>query len=256
VLACCGLGGCAGFWDDVVTNREFHMNMLFTHPDPLVVIQKSQDGDARAKALRSLQEPLAHGGTREQQEVVVQLLVWSAANDKQALCRLAAIHALKDFLDPRALEGLKEAYYHASSFNPETATVIKCQALDALGANGQPGAVELLVKVLREPPVEGSELDKQQKMDERIAAARALGRFKHYQAAEALVDVLREERDVALRDRANESLQLATGKDFPADAQVWADFLHKPDGQDALAQQQPGFLDRMLRLASTNSKQP
>jgi HEAT repeat protein len=248
LLACGGLGGCAGFWDEV-TSRDFKVQNLFSRPDPLWVILHSPDGDQKAKALRSLREPRQYGGTPEQQEVVVQALVWSAVNDPQALCRLGAMHALSHFKDPRAVDALKEAYYKAGSFNPETAAVIKCQALEALGQTGQPGGVELLVKVLREPPVEGPDQDKQQKMDERIAAARALGHFKHYQATGALVEVLRGDQDVALRHRAHESLREATGKDFPPDAQVWADFLERADRNPALAKE-PGFMDRLIRLVS------
>ena len=71
--------------------------------------------------------------------------------------------------------------------------------------------------------------ERQFKMDERIAAARALSHFNHYKATQALVEVLRKEnKNAALRDRANESLQIATGQDFPAEAQVWADYFSKP----------------------------
>jgi hypothetical protein len=109
--------------------------------------------------------------------------------------------------------------------------------------------VELLVQVLREPPVEGPDPDRQQKLDERIAAAHALGHFKNYQATEALVGVLRTDQDVALRQRTNESLQTVTGKDFPADAQVWAEFLHQPGNPNALAGQ-PGLGQKAIQLIS------
>jgi hypothetical protein len=248
-LAAGSLGGCAGFWDEV-TSRDFHFQSLFqARPDPLWVIQNSPDGDKKAKALASLREPLPNGGTQEQQDLIVKVLVWSAAHDQQALCRLAAIDSLRSFRDPRAVEGLKEAYYNADMFPPDTAVAIKSQALAALGDTKQPAAVELLVKALREPPVEGSEVDKQQKMDERIAAARALGHFQNSQAAEALVAVLRGERDVALRNRAHESLVQVTGKDLPPDAQAWDEFLNSPAGKDALAHQ-PGVFDKFLRLVS------
>ena len=79
-------------------------------------------------------------------------------------------------------------------------------------------------------------------LDERIAAARALGKFPHYEAAEALAGVLRTDKDVALRDVAHASLQEATGKDLPPDAQAWADFLHQSKSQGALAQEPRKFL--------------
>ena len=86
--------------------------------------------------------------------------------------------------------------------------------------------------------MEGATADKQQKMDERISAARALGHFKEYQATEALAGVLRTDQDVALRDRATESLQTITGKQLPADYQAWAGFLNAPAGRDAIAKGQ------------------
>jgi hypothetical protein len=248
-LGCLAHPGCANFWDEV-TSRDFHFKEVFAQrPDPLWVIRNSPDGDKRAKALRALQEPLAHGGTADEQEVVVQVLLYAASKDTQLLCRLAAIQSLRKFKDPRAADGLKDAYYRAGSFNPETANVIRCQALEALGETGNPAAVEVLVQVLREPPVEGPDPDRQQKLDERIAAAHALGHFKSYQATEALVGVLRTDQDVALRQRANESLQAATGKDFPPDARLWAEFFHQPGSQDALAGQ-PNLAQKAIQLIS------
>jgi hypothetical protein len=248
-LGCLAHAGCANFWDEV-TSRDFHFKEMFDKkPDPLWVIRNSPDGDKRAKALRALQEPLGHGGSSEEQEVVVPVLLYAAAKDTQPLCRLAAIQSLRKFKDPRAVDGLKEAYYRAGSFNAETANVIRCQALDALGETANPSAVEFLVQVLREPPVEGPDPDRQQKLDERIAAAHALGHFKSYQATESLVGVLRTDHDVALRQRATESLQAATGKDFPPDYRLWSDFLHQPGAQDALASQ-PSLGQKAIQLIS------
>src|SRR5262249_19511664 len=143
-------------------------------PDPLEVIKSSPDADKRARALRTLDEPLQYGGTQKQQDLIVTVLTHSAVEDEQALCRLAALSKLRTFRDPRAVKALEDAYYRAGSFSPDTATVIRCQALDGLGATEHPDALKVLLKVLREPPVEGAEPERQQKLDERIAAARAL----------------------------------------------------------------------------------
>src|SRR5262245_371375 len=164
-----GLGGCA-FLDDFSFKR-LNFEDFRDPPEPLKVIRESKDGAHRARALRVLKEPLANGGTKEDQDVVVSILVYTAANDSQALCRMAAIDTLRTFRDPRAADGLKDAYYRAGSFNPEVATVLRCQALQGLGDTGQPAAVETLVRVLREPLTEGPDQDRQQKLDERIAAA-------------------------------------------------------------------------------------
>src|SRR5262249_42584495 len=142
-------------------------------------------------------------------------------------CRMAAIDTLGRFRDRRTVDALKDAYYRAGSFSPEQATVIRCQALDALGATGQLAAVKILVDVLREPLVEGPDQDKQQQTDVRIAAARALSHFSDGEATRALVEVLRSEQDVALRVRAHVSLQESTGKHFPDDARAWNDYLQQ-----------------------------
>jgi HEAT repeat protein len=229
-----GLGpcGCASFWDDV-TSRDFHFKALFAaKPDPFVVLKESNDGDERAKALRALREPKQFGGTDPEQEMVVKLLNTAAANEKQPLCRLAAIKSLGGFKDPRAADGLRDAFYAADQFVPETATVIRCQALTAVGQIGNPAGVELLARVLREPPREGTEAERQQALDVRLAAARALGHFHHYQATEALYTVLRgEKEDVTLRDCAHESLQACTGQNLPADPKAWDEFLHHAKDQ-------------------------
>jgi hypothetical protein len=228
-LAPLGAAGCAGGLWDRITSDDFKVSSFFNKPNPLVILRDSTDGRDRAEALRALHEPKQHGGTDEEQDVVVEILTKAAWSERQAFCRMAAIQSLRHFKDPRVVEGLKEAYYRAGTYPPEIATILKCQALLALGETAQPAAVEVLVKVLREPPVEGPEQDKQMKMDERIAAARALGHFKQYQATEGLLTVLQSEQDVALRDRVTESLQLATGKDIPANYQAWADYLHQPN---------------------------
>lgn len=227
--------GCANFWDDV-TSRDFSFNSIFVKPNPMLVLRDSTDGDKRAKALAALHEPKQFGGTEDEQNTVVKILTTAASAENQPLCRLAAIESLGHFKDPRAVEGLSAAFYQANNFAPETTTVIRCKALTALGETKNPAAVELLARVVREPPAEGTEMEKQQTLDVRIAAARALANFSHYQGTEALVHVLQSEKDVALRDRAYESLQASTGKNLPPDAKAWEEFLHQPDNKAVAAE--------------------
>jgi hypothetical protein len=225
-LTCLGATGCADVWDEV-TARDFSFKSVFAaKPDPLVVLRDSTDGNRRAKALAALREPMQTGGTQEEQDVVVKVLVAAAVQDRQPWCRHAAIASLASFKDPRVPDALRDAYYSAGSFAPEIATQLRCQSLEALGTVANPTSVDFLVKVLREPPVEGAEQDKQQKTDERISAARALAHFNHYQGTSALVDVLKNEQDVALRESARSSLVAATGQDLPADAKAWDNLLH------------------------------
>lgn len=251
VVVCCALSGCAGFWDEV-TSRDFKFKDMFKPaPDPLWVIRNSNDGDKKSKALQNLKEPLRNGGNQQEQDVIVKLLVESAVRDPQPLCRLAAISSLQNFKDPRAAQALIDAYDQAFYFQrdrPDAMETIQEQALQALGVNGNPIAVNRLVSVLRQTQLTGNEKEKQNDLDQRMYAARALAHFPQYQSAEALVSVLRTEQNVALRNRATESLREITGEDLPADAQVWTDFLHK-SGKDALAKKETGFKS-LLRLTS------
>jgi HEAT repeat protein len=249
----CASVGCAGFWDDV-TSRDFKFESLYTSPpDPLVVLRDSKDGNQRARALRALREPKEHGGNDQDQEMVLKILTTAAVSEHQPWVRLAAIQSLGRFRDPRAVTALKSAYELAGNalpagdvqqaafhppagYQPETVAAIRCQAIEALGQTQNPASVELLVRVLRQPPVEGTEGERQEATDERIAAARALGNFKEYQATDALLKVLQTEKDVALRDCACQSLQNATGKKLPDDPKAWEALLHpanEPNGKPA-----------------------
>jgi hypothetical protein len=243
-LALLNLCGCASFWDDV-TSKDFKFKELYSKPDPMEVLRTSTDGDRRADALRRLQEPKQHGGTDQQQDEVLELLAKTATSDKQVLCRMAAIRTLGRFKDPRAPRALQMAFDQASgpdatadihkvayaigagNFLPENATVLRCQTLIAMGETKDPATVDLLVRVLKQPPVDGTAEERQQNMDERITAARALGNFNQPPVIEALLQVLKTEKDVALRDRAHESLQAATGKRLPPDPQAWEEYLHQ-----------------------------
>jgi HEAT repeat protein len=251
-LALLGPIGCAAY--DDFSWRQMNFEVFRDPKDPLAVIRDDKaELWARRRALECLKEPLANGGSQQDQDVIVNVLCYAAAHDQHAACRMAAIEAMRKFRDPRIVEGLKEAYYRAGSVTPEAATVIRMLALGALGDTGNPAAVDLLVRVVREPPTDGPDADRQQKINERTAAARALGKFKQYQAAAALVEVLRTEDDVALRTRAHASLVSATGKDLPPDAKSWSDFLNSPSAKDEIARE-PSLGDRMLRLTGFKSE--
>jgi hypothetical protein len=235
-----GLCGCAGFWDEVTSN-DFDVSDFFNRPNPLLVLKESTDGDKRAQALSTLREPKQNGGTDQEQDFVLTLLVTAASNERQPLCRLKAINSLGHFKDPRAVKGLEDAYYKAVNFPTDTAATIRCQAITAMGETKNPEAVRLLVRFVGQKPVEGTEQEKRQNLDERIAAARALGNFQQYQATEALVVVLQRDKDVALRDCAHDSLKTITGKDLPADAKAWEAFLHENVGKDVVVKEETSF---------------
>jgi HEAT repeat protein len=235
-----GLCGCASFWDEV-TSKDFSVSTMFESPNPLMVLKESTDGDQRAKALAALHEPKANGGSDQDQDFVVQVLATAASGERQPWCRLKAIGSLGQFKDPRAVKGLEDAYYKASVFPPDTAHPIRVASITALGNTKNPDAVPILVRLVRQKPVEGSEQEKRQNLDERIAAAHSLSNFNQYQATEALVTVAQSEKDIALRDCAYDSLKTITGKDLPHDPQAWAEFLHQNGEKDIVVEAQGPF---------------
>jgi HEAT repeat protein len=245
VLAPFLLGGCANFWDEV-TSRDFDVAKMFVTPNPLEVLEKSSDGNKRAQALRMLREPAQLGGKPEEQELFVQILTTSATTDRLPLCRFAAIKTLASYKDPRAAEALKRAYESAKPFSTETNAIINQQALAALGHTRTPVARDELIKVARQPPPAPNTTlaERQIIQDERLTAMRALANYNHYEVTEALVAVLKTEKDAAVRDRAHETLVAVTGKKLPPDAKEWEALLHQQPPDGALAQEpKKGFFN-------------
>ncbi len=243
-LASLGLGGCAQFWDDV-TSKDHDVHLFTKGPDPKKVLAESKDGDKRGRAFQALTEPKANKGTDQEQDYIMEVLTAAVKNEPQFYSRREAVRKLGEFKDPRVPAALVEAYYSADYFKPDYASTLRCEALKGLGQNGNPAGMDLLIKVVREGEVKGADRDKRMVLDERNHAARALAHFSQPQAAEALLFILKTEKDVSLRANAHESLEACTGKKLPLDAQMWDDQLHKQPGQaDAVAaNQKKGFLD-------------
>jgi HEAT repeat protein len=241
------LAGCASFWDDV-TSRDYDIRSHFVKEDPLVVLRDSKDGNKRARAYRALKEPKTHGGSDRDQDFLIELLTAAARTEPQFYPRLMAIQKLGEFKDPRAVAALVGGYYEARAFLPDKAkeNMIHCQVLTALGKVGHPSGLELLVTVLRQGPVEGPQLDRQMALDERIAAARALANFPGYQATEALAQVMKREKDVALREAAHEAIVTCTGQKLPRDYQAWDELLQQQRGDTQLAGKRKGFMELIL----------
>lgn len=275
-IAALGLGGCAGTYDMVTSQRfkERPFHTLFTSEDPVYVLENVQEGDDRVRAMKNLREPKEHGGSTADQDKVIAILQVTATTDKRPLCRLAAVGALSRFKDPRAGTILITAYQNApydsptapgaapeitatasfagikgaiSSFTPETVTGIQCLVLQSLGEQRGPDSLNLLIRVaaattektLPKPgeveaagasvgldaAFRSSEADP---IDVRLAAIRSLGNYKRDPAAaQTLIAVLRVEKDVAVRGRANESLCKITDQDFPPDANAWSAWMEK-----------------------------
>lgn len=245
---CClftlSLAGCAGLWDEV-TSRDFQVRHLFVEPDPFVVLQESTDGDHRAKALRALGKRQV---AESNPESALQALTKAATTERQPLSRLAAIQSLGRFNDPRAVQGLNAAFESADDFTAETAHLVRCHTLAALGQTTHPDAAALLVRIVNQPATRGTEQDRQHTLDERLAAVRALESVRHPQATEALLQVLRTEKDVALRNRAIDSLETLTGKRLAPNTPEWEQLLAQPEGGGILpATHRPAFGEEFMR---------
>jgi hypothetical protein len=229
--------------------------------DPPHVLVRSTDGNKRAKGYGELRVSEGKDATKEQNDAVIEVLATAATTEPQCWCRLKAIESLSKIQDPRATQALIDAYYKAEGFPPETRTVVRCQAISALGKLKDPAAVDLLVTVVKAPPVEAassSESEKQLYLDERLAAARALENYNHARATEALVQVLKTEKDVGLRGRAHESLMTATGKKLPAEFEVWDRALH-PEAKPTAAvadQNRAPILGKPIQLTGARDGKP
>jgi HEAT repeat protein len=255
-LAGLGLCGCVT-WDDV-TSRDFQAKDFWAKPpDPLLVLKDSKDGDKRAKAFRALKEPKLNGGSDQDQDFVLTLLATAATQESRYYVRLEAMRKLGEFKDPRAVPAMIDAYYRADSLTagldakeaPHLISTFRCEVLRGLGNNGNPAAVDLLVRVLNQGAVKGPEQDERLVLDERIAAARALKSYPNYRSTDALVLVLKNDKDVALRDSATESLQACTGKKLPADYATWDEALHHqpaPKGDGLTGEKKKGVMDYIL----------
>ena len=74
---------------------------------------------------------------------------------------------------------------------------------------------------MRQDPGTSSVEDQNLSNDERFAALRGLARFHDQEVLNTLVSVLESEKNIALHNRAHESLKTITGKNLPQDAAKW-----------------------------------
>ena len=233
--------GCATFWDDV-TSRNCDYKALFIKPDPREVLATSNDGAKRGRALGELREP---GIGAPEQDKYMEILTTAALRDREPLCRLGAVRALSRSKDPRAAKVLEDVYLDRLPFTAELNSIIKQQALAGLEQTGHPDARGMLIRVARQPTAapDASYQDRQQTLDERLTAIRALAKYRQADAVEALVYVLETEKDIALRDRAHASLRTVTGKNLPPEATAWRDLLNK-SGQN-IVREEPSLIERI-----------
>jgi hypothetical protein len=228
-----GLGGCSTFVDDITAvspeggfwnNMKYRQQLLFDRREPMEILATSRDGDLRARAYRRLKT----SGSAEEQAKVIQMLAEAAKSEKDLVCRLAATEKLGEFKNPQAFQALQEAFYapaNAQARDP----VVRIAAVQGMAKTGNPAAVPILSEVvLRDPS-----------RDVRLAAADGLGRFQSADAAGTLVKLLKEERDIALRHKAHESLKQMTGKNLPPQADQWETYLQERIGPDRQIAREP-----------------
>ncbi len=149
---------------------------------------------------------------------------------------------------------LEEVYQQRLPFTPDLNTVIRQEALAAVVATGNADSRALLIRVARSPsgPNEASLTDRQQTQDERLTAVRGLSKYSQYDSIETLVYLLETDKDVALHDRAHESLKVATGKNLPDDARAWRELMQNPQ-----AYKEPSLVERaMFWKTKSDDKKP
>jgi len=193
----------------------------FDQPDnlPGAVKEAYASGDEvrLGQALASLKEPSRHGGTRAQQDLYVSLLLHAVTEARQPLARMGAMRALKGYEDPRAAKALVKAYLEPPPFSPDMPSKIKIQTLSSLANTRTDAARELLLLVANQPPP-APDCVKEERMrcnDQRLAALRGLASFQGPDIVDALVKMLRDEKSVAVRNRAQMTLKTITGKNLP-----------------------------------------
>lgn len=234
-----GACGCAGFWDEV-SSREFEFKNLWTKPEPLVVLRDSTDYGRKGEALSRLKEPIRHGGTATEQELCIQILTRAAVNEspgqpeplsRDPYCRLCAIRTLGEYRDPRAVQVLEKAYLDAHPFTPEMNAMLRQQALASLELTGNPEARHILVRAARQPSATAvsSQTERQYILDEKLAAVRALAKYPQSDCVDTLIYILENEKDVAVRHCAHNSLKTVTHKNLPEDAKAWRDLQTRGD---------------------------
>jgi hypothetical protein len=235
MATCLAAGGCMSKFIDNVTSRDFRMKDLVSSPDPMTVLRQSQDGDARAKAMRELKEPIKNGRSPDEQDEAFKILAQSATSDSRPLCRFAAVDALGRFEDRRCVDSLIHAYHQADAMESVVANAIRSEVMAALAKKDSAEAIGLLAKVAGNHAAESPKSDVRQAgfsseagpgdhvtdRDLRLAAIHALGQSKDPAATKVLLPLLKE-KDVAIRNRAHEALQAITGrKELPVDFVVW-----------------------------------
>jgi len=262
-LVCPALSGCVNTVD-TVTGQKFRgspFKSLWSSEDPMEVLRRESNADARSKAMLKLEEPRKRGGSEQDQAEALKILSETATNDKQVICRLSAIEALGRFEDPQAAPILVAAFRQATgeapvdpapvagveqagrrsrlhsrtvtNFTPDNIVRLQCSAVESLAKKKTPESLNLLCEIANKPvpkEVRAASLETllqgdtgQEGNDLRLSAVRSLANFRgDAKAAQTLYRVMiTEKAEVALKSRAHMSLMEVTGRDYPPDSAEW-----------------------------------
>lgn len=263
VLGSLSASGCASSWETLGSRRfrESPYNTLFKTEDPLQVLRTNPDGEARARAMRKLQEPAAIGHSQAEQNEVMEMLTKDATSDPSPWVRMAAIDALGRFKDPRTVEALTVAYHQAAGHSTSDAPApppiqqvagaggplrdrgllgdrlglhgpqgfpsdqvanIRGQVLDALAKTSQPRAVAFIAQVAAGEETL-TQVDPFARDFVRQRAVASLGRIRQKDSVVALTKVLSAAhgKDIALAQMAHRELVDLTGQKLADDPAKW-----------------------------------
>ena len=239
------LAGCSHFGEDFFARNEqgewydlsYKFDLAWNQGGPpLEVLAKSQDGDLRRRAIERLTEP----GDAKQREHYITVLGAAARSERDAICRLAAVQQLGTYKDPAATKALVDAYQIPANVQEKNG-IIQVTIVQALGKTKDPAGLTTLVAAL----------DPKNTEDLRAAAAHSIGKFPPsqplYDASAALLASFKQEKSTVVKHEVHQSLVRITGRDLPANPQVWEQTFQQAAAKDEPLAKEPGML---LRLAS------
>lgn len=165
-------------------------------------------GPTPGQQVEAIQEVAANARrlSQDEQARVAEDLARRLFNEPDALLREQLVAALAPVQTPAAYDALRRALHDK---DPQ----VRLKAVEAWAERPVAEAVPVLAETL------ASDTD----LDIRLAATRALGRFRDPAAVRPL-SVALDDSDPALQYRAVESLRDITGRDFGSDLATWRRF--------------------------------
>jgi hypothetical protein len=156
----------------------------------------------RVDAVRQFAERSTHVDSPEQRKLTDQL-ARQIQIEPDPLVRQAVVETIAEFKTPMAQQVLEAGL-------DDDAEAVRIACCKELGQRGDAASVAKLGTVLR------GDTD----MDVRLAAAKALGKFKTPESLKALVAAI-DDRDPALQFVGVQSMKSASGKDYGPNVEAW-----------------------------------